>query len=75
MGSVFSKFDLLIMPSIWFETFGFVALEAISFGIPVLLSDTCGVKDIIQKITPELIIKMNEDTLYKAILSFLNQPG
>lgn len=29
---------LLVMPSLWFETFGLVAAEAMSFGIPVIAS-------------------------------------
>ena len=39
--------DLLIVPSIWFETFGFTILEALSFGVPVLISDHVGAKDIV----------------------------
>lgn len=34
-------------PSVWYETFGYTVLEALSFGVPVLVSDTVGAKDII----------------------------
>lgn len=44
---IFSKTDLLIAPSIWYETFGFTVLEAISYGVPVLVSNNVGAKDII----------------------------
>jgi glycosyltransferase involved in cell wall biosynthesis len=62
------------MPSLCNETLGFVALEAISFGVPVLLSDSCGVKDIIGGITPDLIIKMNKETLFSSLDSLLKDP-
>ncbi|WP_080903454.1 glycosyltransferase [Parabacteroides sp. Marseille-P3160] len=74
MESIFSQFDIIIMPSLCNETLGFVALEAISFGVPVLLSDSCGVKDIIGGITPDLIIKMNKETLFSSLDSLLKDP-
>lgn len=46
---VFAKDRLLIVPSIWNETFGFTALESISFGIPVLVSSTVGAKDVVEE--------------------------
>ncbi len=48
MEDVFSKMDLLLVPSIWNETFSLVALEAISYGTPVLVSDKVGAKDIVE---------------------------
>lgn len=45
--NVFAQTDLLIAPSIWYETFGYTVLEALSYGVPVLVSDTVGAKDII----------------------------
>ncbi len=52
---VFHDDSLLIIPSVWSETFGFTALEAISFGTPVLVSSTVGSKDIIAGIDPWFI--------------------
>lgn len=39
--------DLLVAPSIWYETFGFTVLEALSYGVPVIVSDHVGAKDIV----------------------------
>lgn len=39
--------DLLLAPSVWYETFGFTVLEAISNGVPVIVSDRVGAKDIV----------------------------
>lgn len=45
---IFKETDLLIVPSRWYETFGFITLEAISYGVPVLLTDKVGSKDILK---------------------------
>lgn len=44
---IFSKTDILVAPSIWYETFGFTVLEALSYGVPVIISDNVGAKDIV----------------------------
>lgn len=38
----FCELDLLVVPSIWHETFGFIVAEALSSGVPVLCADTVG---------------------------------
>ena len=40
--------DVLVAPSVWYETFGFTVLEALSYGVPVILSDHVGAKDIVE---------------------------
>ena len=47
MQHVFDQIDLLVVPSIWQETFGFVVLEALSYGVPVVISENVGAKDIL----------------------------
>lgn len=44
--SVVSSMDVLIIPSLWYETFGFTTLEALSCGVPVIVHDTVGAKDL-----------------------------
>ncbi|MDX8420033.1 glycosyltransferase [Stecheria sp. CLA-KB-P133] len=39
--------DVVITPSVWYETFGYTVQEALSFGVPVIVSDHVGAKDII----------------------------
>ena len=45
--SIYKNIDMLIVPSVWKETFGLVVLEAISNGVPVLVSENVGAKEII----------------------------
>lgn len=44
---ILAETDVVAAPSIWYETFGFTVLEAISYGVPVIVSDHVGAKDII----------------------------
>lgn len=44
---IFDETDVLIVPSIWYETFGYTVLEALSYGVPVIMSGTVGAKDIL----------------------------
>lgn len=39
--------DLVVAVSICYETFGFTVLEAISYGVPVIVSDHMGAKDLV----------------------------
>lgn len=44
---IMNEADVLVTPSIWYETFGFTVLEALSYGVPVIVSDNVGAKDIV----------------------------
>lgn len=44
--SVFDDTDVLVVPSLWYETFGFTVLEALSYGVPVIITNRVGAKDI-----------------------------
>ncbi|MCM1272085.1 MAG: glycosyltransferase [Clostridium sp.] len=43
---IFDETDVLLVPSVWYETFGFTVLEAISYGVPVIVTDHVGARDI-----------------------------
>ena len=45
--NIFDETDVLVAPSIWYETFGFTVLEALSYGVPVIISGNVGAKDIL----------------------------
>lgn len=66
---IFDETDILVAPSIWYETFGYTVLEALSFGVPVIVSENVGAKDVI----PEgcgIVLKNNSaDTIVKCISS------
>ena len=53
--SVYENMDVLVVPSIWKETFGFVVLEALSYGVPVIVSDNVGAKDVVRQYNERFI--------------------
>lgn len=46
---VFRNMDVLAVPSLWNETFGMVVLEALSFGVPVIVSSHVGAKELLEE--------------------------
>ncbi len=61
LSSIFDNTDLLVVPSICNETFGFIVLEGLSYGVPVLVTDTVGSKDIIDNNKFKKGIVLKED--------------
>lgn len=45
--NIMGKMDVAIVPSKWRETFGFITIEALSYGVKVILSKTVGSKDLV----------------------------
>lgn len=58
---IYSNCTIAIVPSHWYETFSFVTLEALSYGVPVLVSDHVGAKTIVSEYAPSFIFKTKED--------------
>lgn len=69
---IFDNTDLLIVPSQWYETFGFTVLEALSYGVPVMVSDKVGAKDIVYNISQDLIFPSNKLKLKNIDLRKIN---
>ena len=44
---IFENTDVMVAPSIWYETFGFTVIEAFSYGVPIIISDHVGAKDVV----------------------------
>ena len=67
MPVVYAAADVLVVPSVWNEAFGMVALEAAASGRPVIASGTGGLAEIV---TPEYGIQVppgDEDALLDAV--------
>lgn len=44
---VYSDMDVLVVPSMWAETYGLVVLEALSYGVPVVATSNVGASDLL----------------------------
>ena len=60
---IFDNTDVLVAPSIWYETFGYTILEALSYGVPVIVSDRVGAKDIIPENCGKIFEVSRKDSL------------
>ncbi len=67
---IFKHTDLLVVPSVWKETFGYTVLEALSHGVPVIVSENVGAKDLIQN--EAMIVKAGDKTEIKDLIKNLS---
>ncbi len=58
---VFNKMDLLIVPSLWQETFSLITLEALSYGVPVIVSKNVGAKDLVKSYDENFVYESADD--------------
>lgn len=71
LDAIYNKIDLLVVPSIWKETFSLITLEALSYGVPVLVSNNVGAKDIVAKYSRDFIFSTSKD-LYCKLQNIMN---
>lgn len=67
MAEMFEKTDVLIAPSVWYETYGFTVLEAISYGVPVIVSENVGAKDLVENEEYGMIIEPTKQAIKQAV--------
>ena len=67
---IFDLMDILIVPSICKETFGFVVPESLACGLPVLVSENVGSKDLVCSLKIECVF--NEENLHKILYQIIN---
>lgn len=70
---IFDDTDLLIAPSQWYETFGFTVLEALSYGVPVMVSDRVGARDLIESIDGNFVFQIDTFSLRQLELEHFNR--
>lgn len=71
--AAFQESDLFVLPS-YSENFGMAVVEAMYFGLPVVITEGVGIAPSVEKAEAGLIISKNEDELVGAILEILNNP-
>lgn len=64
LADVFRSDGILVVPSIWNETFSLTTLEALSFGTPVLVSSRVGAKDIVREYDDSFIFGERDELKY-----------
>lgn len=72
---IFGSAHVIVIPSIWKETFGFIGLEALSFGVPIVLSENVGFKDLLENGVTGLFYNGSGQELYKVMKSIIQDRG
>lgn len=68
-------FDFMVFPSIEDESFGLVAVEAMSYGVPVITFQCGGIPEVVGDQKEGFVIPLKDvDKMAKAISSMLNNP-
>lgn len=74
LATYYQSADLLILPS-YYESFGMVALEAIACGTPAIVTQNCGIADLIKAHNKHWVIASNAPSLIaQTILDLINNP-
>lgn len=68
---VMDQSDAVLVPSLWYETFGFSVLESMSYSVPVIASERVGAKDLIKNYYNGIIVKLNENSFVNVISSII----
>ena len=75
ISSVFSKLDVLVYPSIWYENQPIAILEALLAKIPVITSNLGGMAELVQDgVTGLLFEPGNPEDLYQKMVSVIDNP-
>jgi len=69
---LYSQADLLVLPSVWRESYGMPIAESMASGVAVLASDTGGVPELIDEgVTGRLVPRLDVDALAGAMRDLL----
>ncbi len=71
--SAFKEADIFVLPSHQ-ENFGLAVMEAMAFGLPVIISNEVNIHNEIAKAKAGLVVAAETDELFTAILELLEKP-
>jgi glycogen synthase len=72
----YAEHDIVVVPSVWEEPFGLVAIEAMASGLPVIATRSGGLPEIIRSGFNGYLVPSNDpQALCDALLQFANDPS
>ena len=73
---LYREADLLVLPSIWRESYGLPVAESMASGVPVLAADCGGVPELVDVgVTGRLVPRLDVDALTREMRDMLSDPG
>lgn len=75
LNKVLKEIDVGVVPSVWYEAFGLVGLEFLQARVPLIVSDTCGVAEIVEDGKTGYIFKSGDiSALFGKMKMFVENP-
>ena len=74
LAQVYARWDVLVLPSSEHDPFGLVAGEAMIVGLPVVVTDACGIADYLHDDDDALIVPANSSSALAHALLALRDP-
>ncbi len=71
LGSFYRSLSVLVLPSIENDPFGLVAAEAMLCGVPVIITDECGIADFLKHEEDALIVPAGSSILLKKAIDWI----
>jgi glycosyltransferase involved in cell wall biosynthesis len=69
---IMKESHILLVPSLWYEPFGIVVLEAMVFGMPIIVSDRGGLKEIVTENDVGITTSLNPKSITDKIEFLIN---
>ena len=73
LSDVMNSCDMVVAPRD--GTFGFTVLEALSYGVPVLVSEEVGAKDLVEDRVTGILCDCNVESIYERLEEILDNPN
>lgn len=74
LGSFYTSLDMFVLPSREHDPFGLVAAEAMSLGIPIIVTDACGIAGYLMQDLDALIVPANDAKALRDAVKKLQDP-
>lgn len=75
LGRVLSHFDVLVVPSLWYENTPFTMLEALAAGLPVVASDLGGISEVVVPERNGWLFPAGDERALRLVLERITEPS